>query len=221
MRGWNKGTQTLADLGTLAMLDQSREAKVVLTRSGTKTVLDQHDFLPRFLSCARQAASSSSSLLPAPTFVFALLCHPATVFPSLDIAEIIGAVLKKNGRIEWMVKGMEGIPLAANRTYFTGLYGALLETNMRFLLIAIQFGYCWFPPCSRTTYHNCSGVPKKCPDNAVVDAIKLILLIYNNFNIVKKVVKRLVWVKPTLSCLPTNTELIFNKLVLIKSIQKS
>ena len=72
-------------------------------------------------------------------------------------------VLKKNGRIEWTVEGMEGIPLAKNRTYFTRLYGALLEANMRFLLIAIQFGYCWFPPCSRTTYHNCSGVLKKCP----------------------------------------------------------
>jgi len=53
-------------------------------------------------------------------------------------------------------------------------------------------------------------------DNAVVDAIKLILLIYNNFSIVKKVLKSLVWVKSTLSRLPTNTELIFNKLVLIK-----
>jgi len=55
-------------------------------------------------------------------------------------------------------------------------------------------------------------------DSVVVDAIKLILLIYNNFSIVKKVVKILVWVKSTLSRLPTNTELIFNKLVLIKSI---
>jgi len=53
-------------------------------------------------------------------------------------------------------------------------------------------------------------------DNAVVDAIKLILLIYNNFSIVKKVAKILVWVKLTLSRLPTNTELISNKLVLIK-----
>jgi len=78
----------LADLGMLVMLDQSREAEAVLTRSGTKTVL------------------------------------------------------KKNGRIEWTVEGMEGIPLAKNRTYFTRLYGALLEANMRFLLIAIQFGYC-------------------------------------------------------------------------------
>jgi len=58
-------------------------------------------------------------------------------------------------------------------------------------------------------------------DNTVVDAIKLILLIYNNFSIVKKVAKNLVWVKLTLSCLPTNTELISNKLVLIISIQKS
>jgi len=32
-------------------------------------------------------------------------------------------------------------------------------------------------------------------DNAVVDAIKLILLIYNNFNIVKKVVKKIERVK--------------------------
>jgi len=42
-------------------------------------------------------------------------------------------------------------------------------------------------------------------DNVVVDVIKLILLIYNNFSIVKKVAKRLVWVKLTLSRLPTNT----------------
>jgi len=54
------------------------------------------------------------------------------------------------------------------------------------------------------------------PDNAVVDAIKLILHIYDNFSIVRKVAKRLVWVKSTLSRLPTYTELIFNKLVLIK-----
>jgi len=53
-------------------------------------------------------------------------------------------------------------------------------------------------------------------DNVVVDAIKLILLIYNNFSIVKKVVNKIVRVKSTLSRLPTNTELIFNKLVLIK-----
>jgi len=46
--------------------------------------------------------------------------------------------------------------------------------------------------------------------------MKLILLIYNNFSIVKKVAKRLVWVKSTLSHLPTNTKLISNKLVLIK-----
>ena len=32
-------------------------------------------------------------------------------------------------------------------------------------------------------------------DNAVVDAIKLILLIYNNFSIVKKVVNKIVRVK--------------------------
>jgi len=53
-------------------------------------------------------------------------------------------------------------------------------------------------------------------DNVVVEAIKLILLNYNNFSIVKKVGKKLVWVKLTLWRLPTNTELISNKLVLIK-----
>ncbi|QCE01637.1 internalin A [Vigna unguiculata] len=54
------------------------------------------------------------------------------MFPSLDIAEVFGAVMKKNGRIEWTAEGMEGIPSAENRTYFTGLYGALLEANRRF-----------------------------------------------------------------------------------------
>jgi len=53
-------------------------------------------------------------------------------------------------------------------------------------------------------------------DNVVVEAIKLILLNYNNFSIVKKVGKKLVWVKLTLWRLPTNTELISNKLVIIK-----
>jgi len=53
-------------------------------------------------------------------------------------------------------------------------------------------------------------------DNAVVDAIKLILLIYNNFSIVNKVVNKIVLGKVTQSRLPTNTELIFNKFVLIK-----
>ena len=72
----------MADLGTLAMLDQGREAEVVLTRSGTKTVLDNHEFLPRFLTCARQDASSSSSLPTTPTSIFASPCHPATVLPS-------------------------------------------------------------------------------------------------------------------------------------------
>ena len=47
-------------------------------------------------------------------------------------------------------------------------------------------------------------------DNVVVDAIKLILLIYNNFSQQNRKGK------VTLSRLPTNTELIFNKLVLIK-----
>jgi len=56
-------------------------------------------------------------------------------------------------------------------------------------------------------------------DNDVVDAIKLILLNYNNFSIAKIVVKEIERVKLTVSRLPTNTELIFNKLVLIKSIQ--
>ena len=27
--------------------------------------------------------------------------------------------------------------------------------------VPIQFGYCRFPSCCRTTYHNCIGVPKK------------------------------------------------------------
>jgi len=58
-------------------------------------------------------------------------------------------------------------------------------------------------------------------DNAVVDAIKLNLLNYSNFSIAKIVVKEIERVKLTLSRLPTNTELYFNKLVLIKSIQKS
>jgi len=58
-------------------------------------------------------------------------------------------------------------------------------------------------------------------DNVVVDAIKLILLNYSNFNIAKIVVKEIERIKLTLSRLPTNTKLIFNKLVLIKSIQKS
>jgi len=47
------------------------------------------------------------------------------------------------------------------------------------------------------------------------------LPIYNNFSIIKKVAKRLVWVKSTFSRLPTNTEWIYTKLVLIKTIQKS
>jgi len=58
-------------------------------------------------------------------------------------------------------------------------------------------------------------------DNTVVDAIKLILLNYSNFNIAKIVVKEIEMVKLTQSRLPTNTKLIFNKLVLIKSIQNS
>jgi len=49
---------------------------------------------------------------------------------------------------------------------------------------------------------------QKISDNIVVDAIKLILLIYNNFNIVKRVVNKIEMVKSTLSRLPTNIELI-------------
>jgi len=56
-------------------------------------------------------------------------------------------------------------------------------------------------------------------DNVVVDAFKLILLNYSNFNIAKIIVKKNRKGKVTQSRLPTNTELIFNKLVLIKSIQ--
>jgi len=56
-------------------------------------------------------------------------------------------------------------------------------------------------------------------DNVVVDTIKLILLNYSNVSIAKIVVKEIERVKLTLSRLSTNTELIFNKLVLIKSIQ--
>jgi len=58
-------------------------------------------------------------------------------------------------------------------------------------------------------------------DNAVVDAIKLILLNYSNFSIAKIIVKEIERLKLTLSRLPTNTELNFNKLILIKSIEKS
>jgi len=58
-------------------------------------------------------------------------------------------------------------------------------------------------------------------DNAVNYAIRLILLNHSNFSIAKIVVKEIERVKLTLSRLPTNTELIFNKLVLIKTIQKS
>jgi len=56
-------------------------------------------------------------------------------------------------------------------------------------------------------------------DNVIVDAIKLILLNYSNFSIAKIVVKEIERVNLTLSCLPMNTKLIFNKLILIKSIQ--
>jgi len=51
--------------------------------------------------------------------------------------------------------------------------------------------------------------------------IKLILLNYSKFSIAKIVVKEIERVKLALSRLPTNTGLFFNKLVLIKSIQKS
>jgi len=58
-------------------------------------------------------------------------------------------------------------------------------------------------------------------DNVVVDTIKLILLNYSNISIAKIVVKEIERVKLTLSRLPMTTELLFNILVLIKSIQKS
>jgi len=57
-------------------------------------------------------------------------------------------------------------------------------------------------------------------NNVVIDAIKLILLNYNNFSMSKIVVKKIERVKSTLSCFLTNTKLIFNKLVLIETIQK-
>lgn len=53
-----------------------------------------------------------------------------------------------------------------------------------------------------------------------VDAIKLIILIYNNFDIIKKVVKKIYQDKSTLSHLLTNTKFIHNKFLLIKTIQK-
>ncbi|BAT80798.1 hypothetical protein VIGAN_03040800, partial [Vigna angularis var. angularis] len=53
-------------------------------------------------------------------------------FPSMDVAEICVAALKKNRKIEWTVEGMEGIPSAENRTYMSGLYGVLLEAKLRF-----------------------------------------------------------------------------------------
>jgi len=58
-------------------------------------------------------------------------------------------------------------------------------------------------------------------DNVVIGVIKLILINYSNFSIAKIVVREIERVKLTLSRLPTNTELLFNKLVLIKFIQKS
>ena len=57
-------------------------------------------------------------------------------------------------------------------------------------------------------------------DNIVVDTIKLILLNYSKFSIVKIVVKKIERVKSTLSRLLTNTKLVLGKLVLIKTIQK-
>jgi len=38
-----------------------------------------------------------------------------------------------------------------------------VEEDENYVPVPIQFGYCRFPSCSWTTYHNCSGVPKKCP----------------------------------------------------------
>jgi len=58
-------------------------------------------------------------------------------------------------------------------------------------------------------------------DNVVVDAIKLKLLNYSNVSIAKIVVNKNRKGKVTQCRLLTNTKLIFNKLVLIKSIQKS
>jgi len=57
-------------------------------------------------------------------------------------------------------------------------------------------------------------------ENVVIDAIKLTLLNYTNLSIVKLVANKLERVKSNLSRLQTNTKLILNKLVLIKSIQK-
>jgi len=57
-------------------------------------------------------------------------------------------------------------------------------------------------------------------DNVVVEAIKLTLLIYNNYNIVKKVSKTISKGKVTQSHLPTNMEFILNKIVFIKLYKK-
>jgi len=57
-------------------------------------------------------------------------------------------------------------------------------------------------------------------DSTIVDAIKLILLNYNNINIAKIVAKNISIGKITQSRLPTNTKLIPNKLVLIKVYKK-
>jgi len=64
-----------------------------------------------------------------------------------------------------------------------------------------------------------SGRKRKGKKNKVKDIKQVYLCNLVSFSIVKKVAKKLVWVKLTLSRLPTNTELIFNKLVLIKFIQ--
>ena len=46
--------------------------------------------------------------------------------------------------------------------YWTAVKGSV-EEDENFVPVPIQFGYFRFPSCSGTTYHNCSGVPKKCP----------------------------------------------------------
>ena len=53
-------------------------------------------------------------------------------FPSLDIVEIFTATLEKGPRMLWTAEGMELIPTAENRTYFTGVQAGLLEANRRF-----------------------------------------------------------------------------------------
>ena len=74
----------------------------------------------------------------------------------------------------------------------------------------------------RFDYRAMSGptwVWKTC-DNVVVDAIKLILINYSKFGIAKMVATKIERVKSTLSRLPTNMKLIFDKLIFIKNYTK-